>query len=393
MTKPLPRILLAVVVLAVAGRAPAADPADTVAKVAPTKRAFPKTVDLSSDVARQVVIAQGTAETYQGHPTTLLLPDGKTMFCVWTINHGGPCGPLKRSDDGGRTWSDLLPVPENWKTTRNCPTIWRLTDPKGKARIFVFAGTGPGGDMHQSVSEDDGKTWSPMKGNGLVGVMPFCTIEPIEGGKKLLGQTNIRRPGETKEQRSNVLAQSVSADGGFTWTPWKVILDLPGLKPCEPWIVRSPDRKQLLCLIRENEKRTALYMTSDDEGRTWSASKPLPPGLFGDRHTARYAADGRLVVVFRDTGGAYGSPTSTHFVGWVGRYEDIASGRDGQYRVKLLHSFKGGDNGYPGLELLPDGTFVATTYIKYREGPEKNSVVSTRFKLAETDRLAAAAPR
>ena len=104
------------------------------------------------------------------------------------------------------------------------------------------------------------------------------------------------------------------------------------------------------------------------------------------------APDGRLVVCFRDTGGAHGSPTSTHFMAWVGRYEDIVSGRDGQYRVKLLHSFKGGDNGYPGVELLPDGTFAATTYIKYRAGPEKNSVVSVRFRLADTDQLAAAQP-
>ena len=368
----------------------AADPAAAVSKGARPKLTFPPTVDLSSDTSRQVVIAQGTEQIYQGHPTTVLLADGRTMFCVWTINHGGPLGPMKRSDDGGRTWSELLPVPENWKTTRNCPTIWRLADPRGVERLFVFAGSGPGGDMHQACSENDGKRWTPMKGNGLTAVMPFCTIEPIAGGKKLLGMTNIRRPGETQELRSNVLAQSISEDGGFTWTPWRVVLDLPGLKPCEPWIVRSPDGKQLLCLIRENEKRAALWMTSDDEGRTWSATKQLPPGLFGDRHTARYAPDGRLVIVFRDTGGDYGSPTSTHFVAWVGRYEDIVRSRDGQYRVKLLHSYKGGDNGYPGLEVLPDGTFVATTYIKYRPGPEKNSVVSTRFTLAETDRLARA---
>jgi hypothetical protein len=366
----------------------AADPASSVAKVKAEKRGFPPTVDLSKDTARHVVIAQGTADIYQGHPTTVLLPDGKTMFCVWTHNHGGPCGPMKRSNDGGRTWSELLSVPENWKTTKNCPTIYRLTDPKGVARLMVFAGTGADGKMHQSQSLDDGRTWSPMTSNGLECVMPFCTIVPIEGGKKLLGLTNIRRPGETKEVRSNVISQSVSSDGGLTWTPWQVVLDLPGLKPCEPWVVRSPNGKQLLCLLRENQKRVALFMTSDDEGRTWSESKPLPPGLFGDRHAGRYAADGRLVFCFRDTGGAYGSPTSTHFVAWVGRYEDIVAGRDGQYRVKLLHSYKGGDNGYPGVELLPDGTFVATTYIKYREGPEKNSVVSARFKLSETDRLA-----
>jgi hypothetical protein len=144
------------------------------------------------------------------------------------------------------------------------------------------------------------------------------------------------------------------------------------------------------------------------------------PFSFGDRHIARYALDGRLVVCFRDTGQA--SPTKDHFVAWVGRYEDIVAGRgcekmglapsrnggipakpavakvpvpifsqprhDGQYRIKLLHSHRGSDCGYPGLERLPDGTFVATTYIKYRPGPEKHSVVSVRFTLEETDAMA-----
>lgn len=386
------RFLLACgVALAVAAPIFAADPADAAGKVSRVRRVFPPTVDLSGDTARQVVVAPGTADVYQGHPTTVLLPDGRTMFCVWTIGHGGPCGPMKRSDDGGRTWSELLPVPANWPTVRNCPAIYRLLDPHGAARLVVFAGSGPDGKIHASHSLDDGRTWTPMKSIGLEGVMPFCTIVPIDGGKTLLGLTNIRRPGEKTERRSNVIAQSLSTDGGLSWAPWRIVVDLPGLKPCEPCVVRSPDGRQLFCLLRENEKRVALGMTSGDEGRTWSATQPLPPGLFGDRHVARYATDGRLVVVFRDTGGAYGSPTSTHFVAWVGRYEDLAAGRDGAYRVKLLHSFHGGDNGYPGLEVLPDGTFVATTYIKYREGPEKNSVVSTRFTLAETDRLARAA--
>ncbi|WP_353130653.1 sialidase family protein [Parapedobacter pyrenivorans] len=342
------------------------------------------TIDLSADTARQVIVAQGTPEVYQGHPTTVLLPDGKTMYCVWTYNHGGVCGPMKRSDDGGLTWSELLEVPENWATVYNCPTIYQLPDPTGNARLFVFAGEGPNGSMYQSYSDDDGETWSPMVPNATgASVMPFCTIMPIEGGKRLLGLSNIRRPGEQEEERSNVLSRSYSDDGGATWTPWEVILDLPGLKPCEPELVRSPDGKQLLCLIRENVKRVALYMTSDDEGATWSEPKPLPAPLHGDRHKAKYAADGRLVVVFRDTG--HDSPTKTHFVGWVGTYDDILAGNEGQYRVKLLHSYKGWDCGYPGLEVLGDDTFVATTYIKYKDGPAQNSVVSTRFTLAELD--------
>jgi hypothetical protein len=350
-----------------------------------------KFVDISQLTGRQSMVAQGTKTVYNGQPTTVLLPDGRTMYCVWTYGHGGKLGPMKRSDDGGLTWSELLPVPDNWATTTNCPTIYRLVDPHGKARLFVFAGHGPdeGKTMHRSYSEDDGKTWTPMAKTGLGGTaMPFCTIEPIDGGKRLLGMTNIRRPGETKDPRSNVIAQSISEDGGLTWsTPWRIVLDIPDLKPCEPEVIRSPNGKQLLCIMRENVKRVSLFMTSNDEGRTWSKPKATPPTLYGDRHKAKYAPDGRLVICFRDTGKT--SPTRNHFVAWVGTYDDIVKRRPGQYRLKLLHNYRVWDCGYPGVEVLPDGTIVATTYLKYTDGPEKNSVVSTRFNLAELDAVAA----
>ncbi len=346
-----------------------------------------KTIDLSGDTTRQVIVARGTESVYQGHPTTVLLPDGKTMYCVWTYDHGGECGPLKRSDDGGLTWSDLLNVPDNWRDSKNCPTIYRLPDPTGQYRLFVYAQWKKDNSICYSMSEDDGRTWSDMQGTQLgPSVMPFCTIEPTDDGKKLLAMTNLRRPGENKETRSNVLAQSISTDGGFSWSPWEIVLDLPGLKPCEPEIVRSPSGKQLLCLIRENEKHIALFMTSDDEGKTWSEAKPLPHGLHGDRHKAKYSPDGRLVVVFRDMGNE--SPTRKQFVAWIGSYDDIISGKSGDYKLKLLHNYKEwADCGYPGIECLPDGTFVATTYIKYRPGPEKNSVISVRFHLDKTDGL------
>ncbi|MDR1010901.1 MAG: hypothetical protein LBM04_07200 [Opitutaceae bacterium] len=41
------------------------------------------------------------------------------------------------------------------------------------------------------------------------------------------------------------------------------------------------------------------------------------------------------------------------------------------------------------LRILPDGAIVATTYAKYTDGPELNSVVGVRFKLSETDALPA----
>jgi len=338
------------------------------------------TVDISQETDRHVIIAQGTEDVYQGHPTTLLMPDNKTMFCVWTYDHGGACGPLKKSPDGGLTWSELLPVHESWPTVRNCPAIYRLTDPDGTARLVVFAISD--GEICRSYSEDEGETWSEMKTIGIEAVMPWTTVVAIKG-KRYLAQTNARCPGDP-DRRTNRVVQSISEDGGLTWAKETIAAEMPGCQPCEPAILRSPDGAQLLCLMRENSRTiNSLKMTSDDEGETWSEATELPDALTGDRHMPRCTPDGRWVIAFRDM--AAESPDRGHFVAWVGTYEDIVEGREGQYRIKLLHNYKGTDCGYPGVELLPDGTLAATTYVKYREGPVQHSVVSVRFTLDEMD--------
>jgi len=339
-------------------------------------------IDLSGETDRHVIVAQGTAADYKGHPTTLLMPDGKTMFCVYPLGHGGPSAVLRRSDDGGLTWSEPLDVPGNWKQSNNCPALYRFVGPDGVERLFVFEGNGK---MRQAVSEDGGKTWSAMEENGLETTMPFTAIIQLKNGR-LMGGWNWRR--------STWI--SFSDDGGLTWGPQRPIAEetdeFPGAWPCEPAFVRSPDSKQIACLMRENSRRYQSMATfSEDEGETWTEMKELSRPLTGDRHQPRYAEDGRLVIPFRDTAPA--SPTKNHFVAWIGTYDDIVQGRAGQYRVKLLHSYAGGDCGYPGLELLPDGTFVATTYVKYRPGPEKQSVVSARFKLSEIDEIARLLPQ
>ena len=49
-----------------------------------------------------------------------------------------------------------------------------------------------------------------------------------------------------------------------------------------------------------------------------------------------------------------------------------------------MDNTKGADCCYPGVELLPDGTFVTTTYGHWTEG-EQAYIVSVRFKLTELD--------
>ena len=124
---------------------------------------------------------------------------------------------------------------------------------------------------------------------------------------------------------------------------------------------------------------------SDDEGRTWSAPRELPGSLTGDRHILRYAPDGRLFATFRDT--TRESATKGDWVAWVGTYQDIVRGSQGQYRVRLMDNHKGADCAYPGVELLPDGTLVTTTYGHWTEG-EEPYVVSVRLHLRELDETA-----
>jgi hypothetical protein len=344
-------------------------------------------IDLSDQKERQTVIAAGTEQVYQGHPTTTLLADGKTILCVWCVNHGGAAGPMARSEDGGKTWTRIDDtLPEGFKTHQNCPSIYRMTDPKGKERLWVFSaakGTRQGPGMPSIMSEDAGRTWKEMPPLGFRCVMTFSSIVRLKDGR-YLGLYHKGPEGADKPPLE--VLQTITDDGGFSWSEPKVVASVTGKNPCEPFVFRSPDGSELCCLMRENtHKERSLVMFSRDEGATWSTPVNTCWGLTGDRHAGVFTKDGRLVIAFRDQ--ALNSPTRGHFVAWVGTYDDIQNGRPGQYRVKLLHSHatRVSDCGYPGMELLPDGTIVATTYVKYAPGKEKHSVVSVRLDLQATD--------
>lgn len=339
--------------------------------------------DISDWRRRQTVIAAGTTNVYQGHPTTVLMPDGRTLFAVWTLEHGGACGPAARSDDGGRTWTRIDDLfPECYKTHRNCPSIYRIVAPDGKARLMIFTNKKGVGRM---VSDDDGRSWRELPSLPLKRVgMPFTSVVRLkDGSTAAFGQMGLESGHGTKaEKAGQSVFMIVSADGGLTWGEPQIIATKAGKDLCEPFVLRSPDGAELCCLMRENfHQGRSMMCFSRDEGKTWSEPVDTPWGLTGDRHEGVQAPDGRWVIAFRDR--AIGSSTYGHFVAWVGTYEDIRNGRPGQFRIKLLHSFAKWDCGYPGMECLPDGTILATTYIKYWDDARRHSVVCTRFKLSE----------
>jgi BNR repeat protein len=342
------------------------------------------TLDLADQKERQVIVDREPGQ-YLGHPTTVLLEDHKTMITVYPKGHGRGAIVMKRSTDGGLTWSRRLPVPENWSTSMEVPTIYRTIDPTGKKRLILFSGLYP---IRIAVSEDDGVTWTPLKPIGdFGGVVAMASCIRLQGGQYMAFFHDDGRFLKNARKRTKFkIYATVSIDGGLTWGDPRAILEHPQAHICEPGLIRSPNGKQLAMLMRENSRKFNSFVSfSNDEGETWSDPVELPASLTGDRHTGKYAPDGRLFITFRDT--TLISPTKGDWVGWVGTYEDIVQGREGQYRVRLMDNHRGADCAYPGLELLPDGTFVTTTYGHWTKG-ESPYIVSVRFKLPELDVLA-----
>ena len=350
-------------------------------------------VDLSADRDRPIIVDREDGQ-YLGHPTTVVLEDGLTVLCVYPKGHGKGPIQLKRSTDGGRTWGPRLPVPENWATSLETPTLHRVVDAQGHRRLIVWSGLWP---ARLSVSEDNGSTWSPLKAVGdWGGIVVMGSVEPVRhrNGHYLAWFHDDGRYISQDAKTSNPvvfrLYQTRSEDGGLTWSRPRVLWSDSESHLCEPGAIRSPDGNTLVLLLRENRrKRNSQFIVSTDEGATWSTPKELPRSLTGDRHTAKYARDGRLVISFRDA--AKESPTAGDWVAWVGQFSDLLQGREGLCRVRLGDNQHAWDCAYPGVEVLGDGTILATTYGHWDAG-KPPYIISVRFTLEELDRRLAAKP-
>jgi hypothetical protein len=348
-------------------------------------------IDLNDQTFRQVVVDREPGQ-YLGHPTTCLLEDGKTMLCVYPKGHGRGGIVYKRSSDGGLTWSDRLPTPESWATSLEVPTLHRVIGPDGKKRIIMWSGLYP---ARLAVTEDDGAAWSELKPVGdWGGIVVMGFVEPLKTGKghylAMFHDDGRFFPKNGKRTDTVKLYKTFSKDGGLTWSQPEVVYQSSAVHLCEPGCIRSPDGKRMAVLLRENSRRKNSHVIfSDDEGQTWSEPRETPLTLTGDRHTGKYAPDGRLFISFRCI-----SPTSKRaerkfegdWAAWVGTWDDIVNGRDGQYTVRLKDNTKGYDTSYPGVEILPDGTLVTTTYGHWIEG-EQPYILSVRLKLEELDEL------
>jgi hypothetical protein len=357
-------------------------------------------VDLDGRKSMQTVVDREKGQ-YLGHPSTVLLDDGRTIYCVYPKGHGKGAIVMKRSDDGGKTWSPRLKTPQNWQTSREVPTLYKMRGPEeGSQRLVMFSGLYP---IRMAISDDMGESWSRLKPIGeFGGIVTMADVARTgegrymalfhDDGRFIDGGDQRHRGSPAGEPTGEMTVyKTITRDGGRTWSEPEAIFSRRAQHLCEPGLVRSPDGETLAMLLRENRRRDNSHIAfSHDDGDTWSEPRELPAVLTGDRHQAAYGPDGRLFISFRDrTPEGYDSPTEGDWVGWVGTWADLANARKGdtdvgQYRVRLKDNHHAWDCAYPAIEVLPDGTFVATTYGHWTKG-RAPYILSLRFRLKQLD--------
>ena len=375
------------------------------------------------------------SKDYMAHPDSVLLRDGN-ILTVYPAGHGKGAVLNKISADGGVSWNEKIEnTPKSWESSLETPTVYRLEFKDGTEKLILISAnpkwpkmSTPGG-FECSLSEDEGKTWTEFR--RFYGNDSSTPVVPIVAMASL---TRLKEDGEFADKWMGFFHDSkfynyktiltFDENGNMQWSvPEKYLVPHreteKNAQMCEIEVIRSDMGKgDELCLIArsQSKKINSMVAFSVDEGKTWSKPGEAPPALNGERHKADYTPDGRLFITFRSI--ERGSKAryyakaadltkgwiSEGLIAWVGTYEDLKNGTEGDYRIKLAHIYDNGqrvpeycanaDTGYCGNVVLDDGTVVTSSYGKY-DPDEKTSdgkslktfICSKRINLKDTDVL------
>ncbi len=365
---------------------------------------------------------------YIAHPDSVLLKNGN-ILTMYPAGHGRGAVLNKISTDGGLTWgSEVKNTPKSWESSLETPTVYRLEFSDGTPDKLIMISANPQwwnveqetpGGFNCSLSTDEGETWSEFE--LFYGKESECSVIPIVAMASL---TRLKENGVFVDKWMGFFHDSdfynyktiltFDENGNMQWSrPEKYFSAYRDIElssnMCEVEVIRSEGGTgDELCLIsRSNSKRiNSLVSFSSDEGKTWSEPKEVPAALNGERHKADYTDDGRLFITFRSIvrTGDDGEWVSEGWIAWVGTYEDLKNGSEGQYRIKLAHIYKEGqkspkyyaeaDTGYCGNVVLSDGTIVTSTYGKFSPDNKvadgsvmKTYICSKRINLKDCDEL------
>jgi hypothetical protein len=220
-------------------------------------------------------------------PSIAQLKDGRLVcnfFSLAKATDGKPYTGLGSwavwSDDLGKTWSTPQPI----STDYYCSSpVRELSD--GRLILGLYQEKDGKGWGAVTVSDDHGKTWSPV-------------IDIDNGGMPLDAETDVieLKDGSifaAERGRGETMAWSVSKDRGTTWSVSKPF----GFKGHCPYLLRTPDN---IIVMAHRLPNTSLHY-STDECQTWSANVPVDD-VIGAYPSMVTLKDGSILIVYYEEG-------------------------------------------------------------------------------------------
>lgn len=414
---------------------------------------------MPTDIAEQyksqygyTVVDDGGADIdYLAHPDAVQLDDGR-MVIYYSKGHGRGAIGGKVSGDGGKTWQEIKGLPTTWQNSMETPTVYKLRLNRGteneRSKFILISGCPtwggkyPGNGFNVSLSDDGITGWtefqnfyglneSGKKGDNFVA--PIVAMASLTQLKDDSGKWSNSWMGFFHDDKAYNYKTILTFDdyGYMHWSvPEKYFSKYRNIEKkafmCEVEVVRSERGEgNQLCLItrsngrNRNKELNSFISLSKDEGKTWSEPKYLPAAVNGERHKAEWIKDkdgkDRLFITFRsinkDTkkfgksselnGSGNGKWYSEGWVAWVGTYDDLINCREGQYRIKLAHTYlknqtksemnANGDCGYCGNIVMDEsGTKVMTsTYGRFPKDTNKTIIASKVIDILLVDELVA----
>lgn len=194
------------------------------------------------------------------------------------------------------SWTKPLEVANGIQGNGKRYPLWNpvLFQMPGK-ELILFYKDGPAPDEWWGMlkrSFDGGKTWSAAE------KLPKDIYGPIKNKPELLADGTLLCP-SSSEDHDWRLHMEFTKDGGKTWSRTEALNDGVTTSAIQPSILKLPNGKlQLLC---RSENDFVLQSTSNDNGKSWSALSPttlLNPNSGIDAVTLR---DGRHILVYNNT--------------------------------------------------------------------------------------------
>lgn len=356
---------------------------------------------------------------YLGHPDSVLLKNGD-ILTFFPEGHGKGKTLSRISCDGGKSYTKTIEnPPASWAGSKETPTVYRLefSEHNFTDKLILICGdpkwaneTSRGG-FDCSLSSDEGKTWSEYESfytkqdeNTYYAIVAMSSLTRLkENGKfvdKWMGLFHER------DFINYKTILTFDANGKMQWSkPVPYFSEYRKIEKasnmCEVECVRSQGGQgdELMIITRSNSKKiNSLLSFSSDEGKTWSKPFEAPSALNGERHKADYLPDGRLFITFRSIerdpkklkknyekkGRCW---YSEGWIAWVGSFDDLKNGKEGDFRIKVAHTYlnyqnepsitANADTGYCGNVILADGTAVTSSYGIFSVQKKDNGVYNT----------------